>query len=126
MSSQNFKAVSFLFLLALSSSSLAGTFVTCVPNQVGQFDLGTTYSRVHIRCQSPIKDNGIDISFFSLPMTAKNISTGLIDRFFNTGSSAISTGKAITFEFISNDGSGSVFGCNPLNCRRAIGFGLEK
>ena len=129
MALPSFKTVGFLFLSVLSSTSLAQALVvTCVPNEVGQFDLGSTYSRVHIRCQSPINDGGGIIYFFSMPspIDTTPASLAIVDRLISISTTAIATGKNMVFEFVSGDQSGSSFGCDYSNCRRIIGFALDK
>ena len=113
------------YLVILANPSIAAE-AHCKPVNVAQID-----TRVHIQCDAPILDDGKSILWFALPTVDAEGNTNDImrdnaARFMSMGMAAIAADKVMRFWYVSNDTSGSVYGCGANDCRKPTGFFIIK
>ncbi len=109
-----------LFVFA-GSAQAATTDFLCTPTNVGQID-----SRIHVQCEQASADGSNSIIFFAVPTTGTSEASDISNRFLSVGMAALASGKRIRMVYINGDTSGGAYGCGSTNCRKAIGFFLER
>lgn len=86
----------------------------------------TVYSnRVHVRCTTrtvdQMPDGTRDIYYFAVPTS----DAVLADRFMTVGMTALVSGRRFVVHYTSGDTSGTSFGCEAHDCRKATIFGIQ-
>ncbi len=100
-------------ILAAGTAGAATVWVDCTPANVATFA-----SRVHVMCTASF---GGGIQYFAVASS----DTAYANRFMSLASSALVAGRTVGIFYDPADTSGSAWGCQANDCRRAQGIAIK-
>ena len=102
-----------LLAAAVSDASAGGAWSDCVPVLTGTFA-----NRIHVKCAASVSGG---IVWFAVD----NAKVDYANRFMSMANTALVSGKTLSVYYDPADTSGSAFGCDASDCRKAIGINMR-